>query len=329
MTNDLLGKKEDDKFTNFVIAYNKTPKEERNKKDEEFIKERFKRLIYLIPKNTLYLDDDLLNSLYLVLNEEMDKIISSYSISSYSFNSYLRNISIYRARRIYQKRNEDSLYHDAYCRELEPYYTEENLLDFPQEKINSPIIFKPPSKLNTITLPTLSKIIISQTNENKSKVKNQKEEMLKIRLTNRRVRECFLFFILSLPRSDDDTDAENFSRVLGIDKIVMHRFLELKNQYSPPDYKDKEIKLIAKRWRIMTRMKRGMATSTTKEDYLVFKENYLIQVKRHNDLLEKYYRPQRGLSHETIAKIYSKSRTSVTMAIGQFKEELRRINQSF
>ena len=59
MNKDYLSQSEDNYFTSLVIKYNETKNEKEKEELRPIIEERLKKLIYLICKQRLYLNDEL------------------------------------------------------------------------------------------------------------------------------------------------------------------------------------------------------------------------------------------------------------------------------
>ena len=103
MKKDFLSREEDIRFSKTVIDFNSLgDKADDNLKNE--IKERTKLLIYIVSRDVLHLSYDDASSVFLELEEELDRIIASYKVSNATFNQYLKQLCQYRCRRMKQKK---------------------------------------------------------------------------------------------------------------------------------------------------------------------------------------------------------------------------------
>ena len=83
MKKDYLSREEDIRFSKTVIDFN-TLGEEADEKSRIEIRERTKLLIYIVSRDILHLSYDDASSVFLELEEELDKIIASYKVSNAS-----------------------------------------------------------------------------------------------------------------------------------------------------------------------------------------------------------------------------------------------------
>lgn len=326
MERNILSKKEDDSFSERVIKYNNDSV--KDEKEKEYIRGRTKNLVYRICKERLFLDDDMISSVYISFHYDMDRIISAYRIAEKSFNHYLRQVCIYRLRRALKKEQTPFYLEMEYSAETEDYYT----LDNPDEKDDDGDDYLSPSQeiteFSTMGMKEISEYIIKHNDAARSFSSNRKENALKKRLDESRYfRRNFLFFILSLPVTENRKDAENYARLFSTDESAFTKLLDLKNEYvrHNKERREKNLVLAAKHWRIMAKLKNSMYKAVSKTEYNVIRENYMSQVRCHRNRLRDAVRLRKGIIHDEIASVLGHSRTTVSMGIKQVRETLEDI----
>lgn len=331
MEKDILSKVEDEYFSSIVIAYNK--KEERTKEEKDFVKLRTRKLIYLICRDRLFIREELISSIYLNINEDLDKIISSYRIAAKTFNHYLKQVCAYRIRRV--KKNEEANHYMEieYSSENGEYYTTENHFEDYYEadlSLSEPMPLYNPVKFSDMDIRTLCSYIIETKNRSDYPLRNRKEIELSKKLSRSLFRRNFLFFILSLPASESDEEAQNYARVFKTDVLAFSHLINLKNNLisSNNPKREKNLQLAAMHWRLMAKIKNSMYKATTETEYNELKDNYMAQVKCHKNRLGDARRSFRGIIHEDIASTLGHSRTTVTMGIRQVRNTLLEITST-
>lgn len=327
MNKDYLSQSEDNYFTSLVIKYNETKNEKEKEELRPIIEERLKKLIYLICKQRLYLNDELTSAVYVKVYDEIDRIISSYKIATFSFNSYLRNVCIFRIRRIYKEREMKTMLEGEYLYEETPYYLDECPLEKYQRNFLKPVIYDV-LKIRSMSLKELASYIITTKSDVISPSRTPAEKVLKEKLKNEYFRRNFIFFILSIPLESVRNEAENYARIFNTEEEAFIRLIELKSKYlgQYEEAKKKDLEIIAKHWRLMAKMKRSMSLTADRKEYCVLKENYTAQAKCHKKKIEKYFSSQRGMHHALIASNFDVCRTTVSMGISIVRKELEKIS---
>ncbi len=331
MKKDILSQHEDEFFSSLVIRYNQ--KEEKDLKEEEYIRERTKELVYRICKDKLMLKDDIISCLYISVNDDLDKIIRAYRISAKSFNHYLRQVCIYRIRRVREEIWRPEYLDIEYMRESEDsYYTlDDNIAVYCGEEIKSSMLFFNPRRYLEMDIKSLTEFITTTQNRKDYTPRSRSEWVLQSKLDNKYFRRNFLFFILSLPAGGSDEEAANYARVFQTDETAFTRLLFLKNEIIERNYpeREKNLGLAAMHWRMMAKLKNSMYKAQTEEEYKVLKDNYMVQVRCHHNRIKDAQRSLRGIIQSDIADTLGVCRTTVTMGIRKVKEELERINGTY
>lgn len=332
MEKDILSKQEDEYFSSVVINYNQ--KENKTKQERDFVIHRTKKLIYLICRDRLFISPDMLSSIYININEDIEKIISSYRIAARSFNHYLKQVCSYRIRRV-KKEESSSHYIDLeYSSENGEFYTTENHFENEEGEADltlaEPMLFYNPVKFSDMDIKDLCSYIIETKNRDDYILKNSKERELSKRLSKNLFRRNFLFFILSLPASQSEKEAQNYARVFKTDILAFSRLINLKNDKINSDNskREKSLQLAAMHWRIMAKIKNSMYKAATETEYNELRDNYMAQVRCHKNRLNDARRAFRGIIHEEIASTLGHSRTTVSMGIRQVRKALMEISSS-
>lgn len=332
MRRDLLTQAEDEAFSKAVIRYNEKRDDSHETEEGRYIRERTKSLVYLICKEQLLMSDDLISAIFLNIYDDLDKVIRSYRIASHSFNHYLRQVCIYRIRRVRHKSGEPGYIEAEYMRENCELYTveEPSFLDEKEDDYRSMLMFNP-NRYASMNMKDLAFHIIEERSTFAAPARSKKERMLKNKLTQKRFRRNFILFILSLPPgSDEANDARNYARVFQSDETAFLRLLFLKNEAirkSSPE-RERNLEKAAMHWRLMAKIKNSMYKASSNEEYRVLKENYFSQVRCHRNRLEDARRSVKGIIHEDIASALGLSRSTVSMGICLIRRELERISNS-
>ena len=119
MKKDYLSREEDELFSRTVLDFNNAS--QTNEKEKNAIRERTKILIYIVARDMLHLSYDDASTVFLDMEKELDKIITSYRVSNATFNQYLRQLCQYRCRRIKQKTYQNNLWENAFFMEEAAY----------------------------------------------------------------------------------------------------------------------------------------------------------------------------------------------------------------
>lgn len=323
-----LDSKADKEFSSLVIELNSTTKKDRKDLLFPIVKERTKILIYQICQKKLYLDDEKTACVYLSINEEMDRIISSYKISSESYNHYLKQLCTYHARRIIRKDYDNSIYeNEFFFEDDEPYqydtYNDEEVRIKQSSNISATFFIN-------MNLKETVEYIISNANRDDYLIYNQYEGKLRELLKTKSFRRDFLLFILSLPLNSSFDESNNYSRIFRTDEEAFIHLLDLKIEIANRKNPDRarNIELTSKHWRLMAKLKRSMYFASNEKEYSLLKENYNTHAKCHNRRLKDTRRSYRGMIHEDISSYLKLSRTTVTTAIGKVKKTLEMIISS-
>lgn len=330
MRKDLLTDAEDMAFSEAVIRYNARKDQRTDTEEGRYIKERTKELVYLICKEQLLMNDDMISSVFLNIYDDLEKVIRSYRIASHSFNHYLKQVCIYRIRRVRKnpgtRRSIEAEYMSESC---EFYSVDEDHTTEEKEHPLYSILMCNPTRFAAMTMTDVTKYIVEQRSWFSPPVRSRRERILKNKLERKYFRRNFLLFILSLPPGgDEEKDAKNYARVFQVDEAAFARLLYLKNEIIRRSYpeRDRNLEKAAMHWRMMARIKNSMYRASSQEEYRVLKENYLSQVRCHRNRLEDASRCVKGVIHEDIASAMGLSRSTVSMGICLIRKELERIS---
>lgn len=332
MKKDILSQREDEFFSSLVIKYNQ--KQEKDRKEEDYIRERTKELVYRICRDKLMLNDDTISCVYISINDDIDKIINAYKISAKSFNHYLRQVCIYRIRRVREDNRFPEYLEIEYMRESEDslYTLDDHSVVYNGEEIGSSnMLFFNPRHYLDMDIKSLTEFITSNQNRKDYTPRSRSEWVLRGKLDNKYFRRNFLFFILSLPANGGDDEAVNYARVFQTDEAAFTRLLFLKNEIIERNYpeREKNLCLAAMHWRMMAKLKNSMYKARSEDEYRILKDNYMTQVRCHRNRIKDAQRSMRGIIHSDIADTLGVCRTTVTMGIRKVKEELERINGTY
>ncbi len=332
MKEDLLSTSEDAAFSETVIRYNRKERNGLDTEEGRYIKERTKNLIYLICKEQLMMSDDLISSVFLNVYEDIDRVIKSYRIASHSFNHYLKQVCIYRIRRVKHRLGTRRYIESAYISEADPLYTTDEHHLAPErekEELFHSLLIPAPERYASMNMKDITDCIIEERNLIGVPTRSRKERILRNKLVKKSFRRNFLLFILSIPPGGDDvTDAKNYARVFQSDEAAFARLLYLKSEVvrrNTPD-REKNLEKAAMHWCLMARIRNSMYRATSEEEYSVLKENYMSQVRCHRNRIRDARRSVKGIIHEDIASALGLSRSTVSMGISFIRRELERIS---
>lgn len=332
MRKDLLASDEDIAFSEAVIRYNSRNDNNTDTEEGRYIRERTKNLVYLICKEQLLMSDDLISSIFLNIYDDLDKVIRSYRIASHSFNHYLKQVCIYRVRRVRHHSSSPLCLESEYISESSELYTiDEHTFYDEKDEIRYPLLMCNPQRYASMGMKDLAEHIISERSTLSLPVRSRRERMLRNKLMQKRFRRNFILFILSLPPGSDEVmDARNYARVFQTDEAAFARLLFLKNEVIRHSYPERERNLekAAMHWRLMARIKNSMYRASSREEYRVLKENYMSQARCHRNRIEDANRSVKGIIHEDIASVLGLSRSTVSMGICLIRRELERISNS-
>ena len=332
MKKDFLSREEDIRFSKTVIDFNSLgDKADDNLKNE--IKERTKLLIYIVSRDVLHLSYDDASSVFLELEEELDRIIASYKVSNATFNQYLKQLCQYRCRRMKQKKYQNTLWENAFFME-EAKYNARGLGDVEFLEI--------PKREQTKSLRIQSDIyaefdmkgIIEFISRNKNvpdyPIYNRMELKLRKALDNNTSRKRFLIFILTLPRNSEGFDSYDIARVMQTDELAISHLLLLKDEeLGFQEEKIREIQSRAsKHWRIMAKLIANINMENDEDKKRILRDHYQTQVMCHKNNVREIKKASAGMSRSSIATVIGVSRSSVSIAIKEISSLLEIIAKS-
>lgn len=327
MERNILSKSEDEYFSTRVEKYNNSMT--KDEKERAYIKKRTEELVWKIMKEKLMASDDLISGVYISIHTDIDRIIAAYRIAGSGFNHYLKQVCIYRIRRVRHKEIVPFYLDYECCEEIYHDDVEEKVFEeMAKDKREKPLFLFNPLKYSNMTMKEVIEYIVKKNDREECSPKNEKEKAVRNKLENDRLfRRNFLFFILSLPFSSDEDDASNYARLFRTDENAFSRLLYLKNEIITRNSKNRErnIERANKHWALMAKIKNSMYKASSREEYSALKDNYLAQVRCHRKRLNDIKRSFKGIVHEEIASVVGQSRATVTMGIKNVKETLKAI----
>ena len=329
MKKDYLSREEDEKFSKDVIAFNSAQIENVGKERE--IKERTKILIYRVSKELLHLTSDEASTIFLDMEEELDRIIASYKVSNATFNQYLKQLCQYRCRRIKQKRYHDTLWESAFIKEeaslFARNYGEFEYYESSFGKEKKHYSSTSSSNYKDMDMKEIINFISKTKNVIDYPLYNEMEAKLRRFLEEKTNRKRFIIFVLTLPRKTDGFDTYDLARVLQIDEEAVIRLFELKDEaLGYQDDKIREIQSKAnKHWRIMAKLVANITTEEDEEKKKKLRDHYQTQVRCHKNNVKEIRKISSGMSRTNIADIMGMSRSSVSVAIREISAILEYI----
>lgn len=325
-----LSKEEDEIFSKAVIDFNTKNYGCENEELKKKIKDRTRILIYRISKELLHLSYDDASTVYLALEEDLDRIISSYKVSRASFNQYLKQICQYRCRRIRKRKYENILWENAYFREEAQYNAKTWAeTDYFEIKRNIDRLYRPEDyrEYDKMSLKEIVEHIAQNRNAQIYPLYNEMETKLRDSLNKRTLRKRFLIFLLSLPKKSEYYDYHDIARVLETKEIVISRFFELKDHVLG----NNESRILeaqaraVKHWRIMRKLEANIMNEGSEEKRKRLQDHYLTQVACHRKKVLEIKKASRGLSRTEIADILNVSRSTVSGSIREITNLLESI----
>ncbi len=326
MERNILSKSEDDYFSTRVVEYNN--RKEKDEKEAAYIKGRTSELVWRICKETLFVPDDMISSVYISIHSDIDKIISAYRIAEKSFNHYLKQVCVYRLRRIRQKEAvpfylEIEYWVDHQDEEEDPFVLSEKDEESNEESLS------PSTDYSDMTMREVIEYIVEKNTAGDYPPRNEKEKVIRGKLeSDKYFRRNFIFFILSLPFSSDETEAGNYARLFNTDENAFSHLLYLKNEIIRRNSTNwrKNMEKANKHWALMAKIKNSMYKASSREEYSMLKDNYMAQVRCHKNRLGDVGRSLKGIVHEEIASVLGQSRSTVSMGIKSVKTALMEIS---
>ena len=306
MKKDYLSREEDELFSRTVLDFNNSS--QTNEKEKNAIRERTKILIYIVARDMLHLSYDDASTVFLDMEKELDKIITSYRVSNATFNQYLRQLCQYRCRRIKQKTYQNNLWENAFFMEEAAY--------------NS----KHPGDYDVLDACTREHRSTETYNQDLYSEYGLKEIIDFITKTRKR----FLIFLLTLPRKTESIDSYDIARVLQVDECAINRLLYLKDEAL--GYQEEKIREIqsraSKHWRIMAKLVANINKENDEDKKRKLRDHYQTQVICHRKNVSEIRKVSNGMSRTYISNILGLSRSSVSVAVKETSTLLEMIAKS-
>ena len=231
MKKDYLSREEDELFSRTVLDFNNAS--QTNEKEKNAIRERTKILIYIVARDMLHLSYDDASTVFLDMEKELDKIITSYRVSNATFNQYLRQLCQYRCRRMKQKAYQNNLWENAFFMEEAAYNSKHpgdyDVLDACTREHRSTETYNQ-DLYSEYGLKEIIDFITKTRNVLDYPIFNNYEKKLRKALTIPTSRKRFLIFLLTLPRKTESIDSYDIARVLQVDECAINRLLYLKDE---------------------------------------------------------------------------------------------------
>lgn len=331
MKKDYLSREEDELFSRTVLDFNNAS--QTNEKEKNAIRERTKILIYIVARDMLHLSYDDASTVFLDMEKELDKIITSYRVSNATFNQYLRQLCQYRCRRIKQKTYQNNLWENAFFMEEAAYNSKHpgdyDVLDDCSKEHRSTEIYNQ-DLYSEYGLKEIIDFISKNKNVLDYPIFNNYEKKLRKALTIPTSRKRFLIFLLTLPRKTESIDSYDIARVLQVDECAINRLLYLKDEAL--GYQEEKIREIqsraSKHWRIMAKLVANINKENDEDKKRKLRDHYQTQVICHRKNVSEIRKVSNGMSRTYISNILGLSRSSVSVAVKETSTLLEMIAKS-
>lgn len=331
MKKDYLSREEDELFSRTVLDFNNAS--QTNEKEKNAIRERTKILIYIVARDMLHLSYDDASTVFLDMEKELDKIITSYRVSNATFNQYLRQLCQYRCRRIKQKTYQNNLWENAFFMEEAVYNSKHpgdyDVLDDCSKEHRSTETYNQ-DLYSEYGLKEIIDFITKTRNVLDYPIFNNYEKKLRKALTIPTSRKRFLIFLLTLPRKTESIDSYDIARVLQVDECAINRLLYLKDEAL--GYQEEKIREIqsraSKHWRIMAKLVANINKENDEDKKRKLRDHYQTQVICHRKNVSEIRKVSNGMSRTYISNILGLSRSSVSVAVKETSTLLEMIAKS-
>lgn len=331
MKKDYLSREEDELFSRTVLDFNNAS--QTNEKEKNAIRERTKILIYIVARDMLHLSYDDASTVFLDMEKELDKIITSYRVSNATFNQYLRQLCQYRCRRIKQKTYQNNLWENAFFMEEAAYNSKHpgdyDVLDDCSKEHRSTETYNQ-DLYSEYGLKEIIDFISKNKNVLDYPIFNNYEKKLRKALTIPTSRKRFLIFLLTLPRKTESIDSYDIARVLQVDECAINRLLYLKDEAL--GYQEEKIREIqsraSKHWRIMAKLVANINKENDEDKKRKLRDHYQTQVICHRKNVSEIRKVSNGMSRTYISNILGLSRSSVSVAVKETSTLLEMIAKS-
>ena len=331
MKKDYLSREEDELFSRTVLDFNNAS--QTNEKEKNAIRERTKILIYIVARDMLHLSYDDASTVFVDMEKELDKIITSYRVSNATFNQYLRQLCQYRCRRIKQKTYQNNLWENAFFMEEAAYNSKHpgdyDVLDDCSKEHRSTETYNQ-DLYSEYGLKEIIDFISKNKNVLDYPIFNNYEKKLRKALTIPTSRKRFLIFLLTLPRKTESIDSYDIARVLQVDECAINRLLYLKDEAL--GYQEEKIREIqsraSKHWRIMAKLVANINKENDEDKKRKLRDHYQTQVICHRKNVSEIRKVSNGMSRTYISNILGLSRSSVSVAVKETSTLLEMIAKS-
>ncbi len=318
-----LTEKEDSLFTELVLEFNAMNEEdcpERYTELENRIHERTSVLLYMIPMQIFFLEEEDAGEFFLDIQKDIGWIISSFRISGLTYNKYLTQICRYRVLRFLRRKAKDISLENAFLfsdMTIHENYVSENCLAYSSRN----------EDVSGMNLSELSYHIIRNQNK-ETLVFNKKEKAVTEMLRRPMKRRQFISFLLSLPETETAGFIAGISRLLRMDIGTVSRFYTLRHEMLHRNNAAtiEELEMIAGRhWTLLVKMRRAIYIEydeeKKKELSMKYKKILTTYMQRRKDIA----RAHSGLSHRAISEVLGISRSSVSYDIKTMRHALEEI----
>lgn len=329
MKKNYLSKEEDSCFSRLVIDCNTSPDTEEKRKRLAEIKERTKILIYRVSQEILHMSKDEASSVYVEMNKDLDRIISSYRISSATYNQYLKQLCQYRARRMRREKGNKGIWERAFLMEeinWAAHYS--SAYDFTYGIGEEELSTLDMDTYSNMNMENLFFHIINNKDRPDYPIYNEMEEKLRKALMKVTTRKRFLILILFIPKNTSGIESSDLARVLQTDESAIQKLLEMKEEYVGSNNTGRygtALDRANKHWRIMAKLKKEISMERNEERKLRLQDHYHTQVKCHRQRIIEARKINRGMTRTEIAEILGMSRSTVCTAIVKMTEKLKEI----
>ena len=319
------------KLSDRVIKFNQMSDGTEKERERRILISLTETLIYLIPLERNYLKEEDLASFFLEQRCNAEKILTAYTVSRLRYDEYISQVLRKRCftftmREKLKKEEQERLSEEE---------GRENLIDKEEMTLMEPDFEYVGRKISTedfgsMTLREVIKCIVDSPVVESQIVLNEKEIILKSKLTEKRKRRQFLAMLLNIPTGDYSSMAEHLAAVYQTIPELFVRFFELKEE-EKGDKKEGEERNKAVRnrhYRLLLRLEESYMRCEDDDE----KKEIISSYEKLRSAFEKrnmqIREAQKGLSQREIAKILGISPALVSLHIRTIRELLRELSNT-
>ncbi len=316
---DYFSEIEDQKFSNDVIRFNHLDDGDSVKESMRArLKDRTQILLYQIPIRNLFLTEDEASEIYLSARDDIDRIISSYTINRATYNSYIAKICKYKALSNAKLHYTNSRLEEGFCYTLKLDY-ENTELEFFQEE---PFYGETRPEIFEMDIKALIDYIANTRDTTEySHSFTPDEAELHIQMQDESNRRRMMIFLLSLPQIETPRFIDSIARIMQLDSMVFSYFYTLRfNLLGKANKRWEECQNTAHRhYKALLNMQPKLSRETDSKKLSELESAYSRIYQNYIKNIDEAKRRKRGLTQMEIAAALGIKRSTVCYAIAQIK----------